>query len=97
METGNLQAPIKLKEVFHEISEFFKGIYEAFLLVFKNKSKNSSNAWSVSKTIESLINNVKHGYEAVMEFLPSLELSKETLNMFVPIFSNTSLTDGIVT
>lgn len=94
-ETGKLQAPIKFKEIFNEISDFFKDIYDAFLYILKSKSKHSSSAWSVSKAIKSSIKNVKYGYASIVEFLPSPTLSKEAFNMFVPIFSNASFIDRI--
>lgn len=59
----------------------------------KNVDENSSdyvqddkntNKWSIMK----ILDNVKFGYKAIVDFLPRIEMSRETFDNIVPTFSN---------
>lgn len=88
------QSQVKLSDVIDEVSDFMADAYDVMSDIFweknvkQNYNENNKNKWTLSKVLK----NVKFGYKTIVDFLPSIEMSREAINNFIPpILANSSL------
>lgn len=88
--TENSNEDLKLSDVVDEVSDMVDDIMKVISEAMWEKSLDGNtedgqidketNKWSIMK----ILDNVKYGYKAIVNFLPRIEMSRETFDNVIP-------------